>query len=183
MKRAIVVGTVVLFGLALVPVVGDAGGKKKKTTDPADVVAPKAEEVPKYMKMLTAPSGKDRALAAKKLGLRGMVNANDVIDAVDPLRTMLEKDTDAKAREAAARALGNIQPDPKETVPTLTRTVKDDKVMDVRLAATVALGQYGAEAKEALPTLREFAGTFDNKKSQQYQTVMQAVKMISGKKK
>lgn len=68
-------------------------------------------------------------------------------------------------------------------MPLLTKTVKDDKVMDVRLAATVALGQYGADAKEALPTLREFAGEIKDKKSQQAQTVAAAMKSINGKKK
>jgi HEAT repeat protein len=170
---------VVLFCLAFTPT-GDAGGKKK---DKGPELPPRADEMPKYMKMLTAASGKDRATAAHMIGLRGMVNANDVLDAVDPLKTALEKDTEANVRKEAARALGNIQPDPKDTVPLLAKTIKEDKVMDVRLAATIALGQYGAEAKEALPTLREFAGEVKDKKSQQAQTISQAIKSISGKKK
>jgi HEAT repeat protein len=180
MRYVLASGAVVLFWLALAPT-GDAGGKKKEK--PAPDQPPRADEMPKYMKMLMATSGKDRATAAHMIGLRGMVNANDVLDAIDPLRTALEKDMDANVRKEAARALGNIQPDPKDTVPLLTRTVKDDKVMDVRLAATIALGQYGAEAKESLPTLRDFAGELKDKKSQQAQTIAQAIKSISGKKK
>jgi HEAT repeats len=181
MKHVLITGAVVLFSLALATS-GDAGGKKKGDKSDPDL-PPRADEIPKYMKMLNSGNSKDRALAIHKIGLRGMVNANDVLGAIDPLRTALSKDGDAIVRKEAAMALGNIQPDPKDTVPLLTKTVKDDKVMDVRLGATIALGQYGAEAKEALPTLRAFAGEIKDKKSQPAQTVSQAIKMISGKKK
>src|SRR5437899_1673837 len=83
-------------------------------------------------------------------------------------------------RRAAARALGNIQPEPKDTVPLLVKTVKNDKVLDVRLAATVALSQYGPDAREALPTLREFASEFNNKKAVEAQTIQAAIKTING---
>jgi hypothetical protein len=178
MKYVIGGGAVLLFCLALATT-GDAGGKKKKG-DSGDMLPPRADEVPKYMKMLTATNAKDRTVAAEKLGLRGLVSFQDVVDAIDPLKTALEKDTEPAVRKAAARALGNIQADPKETVPLLVKTVKTDKVMDVRLAATVALGQYGPDAKEALPTLREFAGEFNNKKAPEMQTIQAAIKMISG---
>ena len=179
MRYVIAAGAAIIFCLALISN-GDAQGKKKDTTEP---LPPRADEVPKYLKMLAAPNGKDRALAAEKLGLRGMVNANDVVDAVDPLMKALEKDSEADVRKAAARALGNIQPDPKDTVPLLEAAVKNDKIMEVRLAAVIALGQYGPEARAALPTLRDFAGEIKDKKSQQAQTVLAAIKMISGKKK
>jgi HEAT repeat protein len=180
MKYAIVAGSVMLFCLALAPT-GDAQGKKK---DPNDQVPPRADEVPKYLKMLSAGNSKDRALAADKIGLRGAVNFMDVKDAIEPLKKMLDMDADALVRSAAARALGNIQPDAKETVPLLTRTVKDDKVKEVRLSATTALGQYGADAKESLPVLREFAKEFaDKKKAPEGQIIQAAIKSISGKKK
>jgi hypothetical protein len=180
MKYILMCGAVAIFGLALATT-GDAQGKKK---DGSDQLPPRADEMPKYLKMLTAGNSKERALAAEKVGLRGQVNLGDVRSALDPLRDMLEKDGDAVVRKAAARALGNIQAEADKTVPLLTKTVKDDKVMDVRLAATVALGQYGPDAKEALPTLRQFAGEFaDKKKSQEAQTIQQALKSISGKKK
>jgi HEAT repeat protein len=180
MKYLLAGTTLVLFCLALADN-SDAGGKKGDKS--AIEVPPRADEIPKYMKMLTGSSAKDRATAAHKIGLRGIVNATDVLDAIDPLRSALEKDTDAAVRKEAARALGNIQPDPKDTVPLLTKTVKDDKVLDVRLAATVALGQYGAEAKDALPVLRDFAGEIKDKKAPAGQTISAAIKMISGKKK
>jgi hypothetical protein len=180
MRYVLACGTVVLFALAMVPI-GDAQGKKK---DPADQLPPRADEMPKYMKMLTAGNSKDRAVAAEKIGLRGMVNSGDVKDAIDPLKEMLEKDSDAAVRKAAARALGNISPDPDKTVPLLTKTVKGDKALEVRLAATVALGQYGPDAKDALTVLREFATEFaDKKKAPEAQTIQQAIKSISGAKK
>jgi len=180
MKYVFTASAVVLVCLALGSS-GDAGGKKKKDTTPE--VPPRADEMPRYMKMLTATNAKDRATAAHKIGLRGMVNANDVLEAIDPLKNALTKDTESAVRKEAALALGNIQPDPKETVPLLTQTVKDDKVLDVRLAATTALGQYGAEAKSALPVLRSFAGEIKDKKAPAAQTITAAIKMISGKKK
>ena len=181
MKYVLALGAVVLCGLALTST-GDAGGKKKKG-NPGDDLPPRRDEMPMYMKMLLGSNSKDRAVAAHKIGLRGMVNAHDVLDAIDPLKTALEKDADAEVRQEAARALGNIQPEPKETVPLLTRTVKDDKVMDVRLAATVALGQYGGDAKEAIPTLRNFLGEFKDKKAPNFQTIAMAIKTINGTKK
>ena len=179
MKYMIAGGSVVLFCLAMVATT-DAQGKKKDT---GDQLPPRADEVPKYLKMLSAGNSKERALAADKIGLRGMVNAMDVATGLEPLKKLLEKDSDPDVRKAAARALGNIQPDAEDTVPLLTKTVKEDKVLNVRIAATVALGQYGAEAKPALPTLREFAGEITDKKSQNLQTIQAAIKSISGKKK
>ncbi len=61
--------------------------------------APRREDVPKYLKMLQAGGkGKDRALAAEMLGKRGMVNYNDVKDAIEPLKTALREDTEAAVR-------------------------------------------------------------------------------------
>jgi HEAT repeat protein len=171
----------VLFVLLAFADPGDAGGKKKKDTTPEQ--APRRDEMPKYMKMLTAGSSRDRATAAHKIGLRGMVDANDVADAVEPLKTALTKDSDSAVRKEAALALGNIQPDAKETVPLLAKTVKEDKVMDVRLAATTALGQYGHEALSAVPVLQSFRGEIKDKKAPAMQTINGAIKMITGKKK
>ena len=179
MKYVIAFSAVALSCLALVSP-SDAQKKKGKADDQ---VPPRRDEVPMYMRMLKAASPSDRAVALDKLGLRGMINADDVADAIEPLKVAVEKDADAGVRKSAARALGNIQPEPKATVPLLVNVVKNDKVKAVRLAATVALGQYGNDAKEAVPTLRAFAGEFkDNKKSPEARTIMAAVKMITGKK-
>ena len=145
---------------------------------------PRREDMPKYLKMLqSSKTGKDRALAAEMIGKRGLVNANDVEDAIETLKTTLQKDVESKVRAAAATALGNIKPPADDMVPLFIDRVKNDKAKEVQLASTVALGQYGAEAKSALPTLREFSGKFDNKKSADAQTITAAIKSISGKKK
>jgi HEAT repeat protein len=147
------------------------------------VGVPKKEDVPKYMKQLTAASGADRAKAAEMLGKRGGINANDVEDAVEPLKTMLQKDRDTKARAAAARALGDIHPEASTTVPTLIEALKNDKEKEVKMAAVVALGQFGSDAKDALPPLREYATKFDLKKSKDGQTIQAAIQLINGAKK
>ena len=168
MARYLFVALVAVVGVSLV----EGGG------------TPRREEMPKYLKMLqSSKTGKDRALAAEMIGKRGMVNANDVEDAIEPLKTTLQKDIEAKVRAAAARALGNIKPPATDMVPLFIDRVKNDKANEVKLASTVALGQYGPEAKTALPALREFAAKFDNKKSADAQTVTAAIKSISGKKK
>jgi len=150
MRTYLAAGSISLLALGIVL----AGG----------VGTPKKEEVPKYLKMLAATSGKDRALAATMLGKRGALNVADVKDAIEPLKTMVQKDADPGARKAAAGALGQIGPEPKETVPILIEVVKTDKVLDVKLAAVEALTQFGPNAKMALPAIRELAGKVKDKK-------------------
>jgi HEAT repeat protein len=145
---------------------------------------PRKEDVPKYLKQLqTSTSGAERAKAAEMLGKRGSINANDVDEAIEPLKAALQKDKDAKVRAAAARALGNIHPEAEATVPLLVDRLKNDEIMDVKLATVVALGQFGAEAKEALSPLRELASKFDAKKSKEGQTIAATIKLITGAKK
>lgn len=145
---------------------------------------PKKEDVPKYLKQLqTAQVAADRARAADMLGKRGGINANDVEDAVEPLRKTLQKDVDASVRAAAARALGNIHPDPTETVPLLIDRLSNDKAMEVKMASVVALGQFGGDAKAAVAPLQDLAKKFDAKKSKEGQTIMSALQAIRGGKK
>lgn len=101
MKYVLGGGAVVLFCLAAATT-SDAGGKKKK--DAGSDLPPRADEIPKYMKMLTAGNSKERVLAIHKIGLRGTINAANVDDAVEPIKTALEKDGDADIRKEAARA-------------------------------------------------------------------------------
>jgi HEAT repeat protein len=186
LKQAVTAAAIVLVGLALIvgSDAGDAKKKKKKKDATPKLVAARPEEVPKLIETLksSTAAAKDRAVAAERIGLRGMVNYMDVEPAVPPLQKALT-DREALVRKAAATALGNIHPEAKDTVPLLTGVVKNDKAMDVKLAAVVALGQFGGEARSAVPALRELAGKFDNKKSSQFQTVQAAIKNITGKKK
>src|SRR5262249_43304020 len=95
---------------------------------------PKKEDVPKYLKMLkTSQSAKERAVAAEMLGKRGAINAEDVEDAIEPLKSALRADSDVKVRTAAAAALGNIGADPETTVPLLIDTLKE-KNLDLKMA-------------------------------------------------
>ncbi len=168
MVRYLFVALVAIVGFNLV----EAGG------------TPRREDMPKYLKMLqSSKNGKDRALAAEMIGKRGLVNANDVEDAIETLKTTLQKDVESKVRAAAAAALGNIKPPADDMVPLFIDRVKNDKANEVKLASTVALGQYGADAKSAVPVLREFSAKFDNKKSAEVQTIAAAIKSITGKKK
>ena len=151
-------------------------------------VNPKKEDVPKYLKMLqTAASATDRAKAADMLGKRGGINANDVEEAIEPLKKALEKDKEKIVRVAAARALGNIQPmDVAGTVTLMHDRLKNDAATDVKMAIVIALGQFGPDAKEALPTLREMLSKFDTKaakKSTEAQTLQSAINLITAKKK
>ena len=143
----------------------------------------KKEDVPKYLKMLqTSQSAKDRTTAAEMLGKRGSINVNDVKDAMDPLKTSVQKDIDAGVRKAAATALGAIGAEPEETVPLLTDVLKKDKSLDVKLAAVQALATFGPDAKSALPAIRELAAQQkDNKKVKGI--INEATKAIAGKKK
>ncbi len=148
---------------------------------------PKREDVPKYLTQLqSSNSGAVRAKAADMLGRRGGINANDVESAIEPLKTALQKDADAKVRAASARALGNIHPEPESTVPVLISRLKADDVFDVKMAIVVALGQFAGEARDALPPLREMAAKYDTKaakKSKDAQTIQNTIKSISGAKK
>lgn len=143
--------------------------------------APKKEDVPKYLKMLkTSQLAKERALGAEMLGKRGQINAEDVEEAIEPLKSALQKDSDVKVKAAAATALGNIAPDPEHTVPLLIEAVKD-KNLELKMAAITALGQFGAAAKAAIEPLREIAKDKTDKKLSF--TAILALKSIVGKKK
>ena len=145
--------------------------------------APKKEDVPKYLKQLSSPRAADRATAAEMLGLRGQRSIMDVAEAVEPLRNMMQKDPDVKARVAAARALGDIHTQAEETVPVLIERLKKDDKMEVKMAIVVTLGQYGPDAKDALPALRDFAKKFPAKKSTEGQAISNSIQLITMVKK
>jgi HEAT repeat protein len=168
--KAFGLGTI-LFSVSLVLAGGGVG-------------IPKKEDVPKYLnQLLKSNVGADRAKAAEMLGKRGGINADDVEEAVEPLRKALQKDIDAKVRAAAARALGDIHTQPEDTVPILIDRLRTDDKMDVKLAIVVALGQYGPDAKDAVKPLQDLAKKFDAKKSKEGQTIQNSIQLITMKKK
>ena len=81
------------------------------------------------------------------LGKRGGINANDVEDAVEPLRKAVQKDTDAKVRAAAARALGNIHVNAHTNVPALIDRLKNDEKMDVKTCYCGGAGSIRAPTR------------------------------------
>jgi hypothetical protein len=119
---------------------------------PADDV--KKEDVPKLIKELKSGSVKARIAAADDLGHLGAIRADYTRPAVPVLLEVVARDTDAKVRAAAAKAIGRMAADPKDAVPVLTEALKD-KAPAVRIAAATALGQLGPDAKDALPALKE----------------------------
>jgi HEAT repeat protein len=147
---------------------------------------PRKEDIPKYIKQLqTSKNAADRVKAVQMIGKRGGVSAPDVADAIEPLQKTLEKDIDAKVRAAAARALGDIHPQPEKTIPILIDRVKGDSAMEVKIASAIALGQYGPDAREAVGPLRELQKKFDPKKmAKDFQTIQNSLQAIgAGKKK
>jgi HEAT repeat protein len=114
----------------------------------------KKDDVASLMKDLKSGNAKTRAAAAKELGHIGAVNAADTKEAIPLLLSLLKKDRDSSVRQAAATALGRMDPDPEKAIPIFTDALKD-KNAGVRMAAATSLGQLGVEAKEAVPALRQ----------------------------
>lgn len=127
---------------ALVAVSGDVA---------ADV---KVKDAPKHIDTLrTTKDAKAKAAALAELGKIGQIQKSLVSSAVPDMIKALE-DKDAGVRAAAAKAVGMVDPDPKEVVPALVRLMKDDKDAAVRLAAIQGLAAMGESAKDASGALR-----------------------------
>ncbi|MHC4506691.1 MAG: HEAT repeat domain-containing protein, partial [Planctomycetota bacterium] len=75
---------------------------------------------------------------------------------VDELVSRL-KDSSARTRYPAAKALGELGPAAKKAVPALARAVADEDE-SVRAQAAHALGEIGPEAKGAVPALARAVG-------------------------
>jgi HEAT repeats len=128
-----------------------------QTSTPTDVAA--------WIKTLSSTSAKSdaRVQAADAIGQRGGKRAKDVVDAIDPLQKVAEKDKDQKVRKAAIAALGSIAPEDDITVPLLTSIVKTDPSKEMKVASIQALARFGTRAKSAMPAINEFGKTLDKK--------------------
>lgn len=138
----------------------------------------KKEDVPRLMKDLKSTVPTTRARAARDLGDLGAITASAVKDAVPALLEMAKSDKDESARMAAVRALGMVDPDPKDAVPVLKGALKD-KSDKVKIAAMESLGQLGSNAREAAPVLRDLAK--DKEKKNLSRAAGMALKRINGK--
>ena len=139
----------------------------------------------KYMKDLkTATDPKVKATALTELGKMGQIQKSVVAPAVKDMMKSLE-DKDAGVRAAAAKAVGMIDPDPKEAVPALLKLMKEDKQESVRLAAIQGLAEMGESAKSATRDLRELMQkeTANKKKSQLGRAARDALRSINPPKK
>lgn len=121
----------------------------------AEAQSPKKDDVPKFLKSLTAKDAKERMEACQGLAKIGALKRAYAKEAWEPLANLVVKDEDAKVRVEAAKALGQIDADPEIVVPALKKAVAEDKDRGVQIAAINALGALGPGAKDAIETLKE----------------------------
>jgi HEAT repeat protein len=156
-----------LFGLALTPEL-EAASKEKDSI--------------KYTNDLkTSKDPKVKATAITELGKLGQIQKSLASEAAPYMIKALE-DKDNTVRAAAAKAVGMIDPDPKEAVPPIVKILNGDKVTEVRIAAAQGLAAMGSNAKDAIPDLRKVVKDED-KKSKLGKAAADAIKVIQPKKK
>jgi HEAT repeat protein len=144
--------------------------------------ASKEKDAIKYTNDLkTSKDPKVKATAITELGKLGQIQKALVTEAA-PLMIKALEDSDKDIRKAAAKAVGMIDPEPKDVVPSLVKILKDDKDTDIRIAATQGLAAMGTNAKDALPDLRKVQKDED-KKSKLGKAAGDAIKVIAPKKK
>jgi HEAT repeat protein len=99
------------------------------------------------------------AQALRRIGPPAKSAIPALIGALKYRHTIVGKEPDNSAAEAAARLLGSFGSDSKTAIPALIEAVrareKDDANGNVRQAAILALGQIGPDAKVAIPVLRD----------------------------
>ena len=117
--------------------------------------AGKSDEAQKYADDLkTSKDPAVRATALLELGKLGQLMKSLVKPALPDMVAALQ-DKDPTVRAAAARAIGMIDPDPKEALPALLKLTKKDQPEAVRMAAIRGLAAMGPTAKDAMKDLRD----------------------------
>jgi HEAT repeat protein len=141
----------------------------------------KVKDAQKHIETLrTTKDNKAKAAALTELGKIGQIQKSLVSSAVPDMMKALE-DKDAGVRAAAAKAVGMIDPDPKEAVPALVKLMKNDKDDAVKLAAIQGLAAMGESAKDANGDLRTVVK--DDMKGKLGRAAKDALKSINPKKK
>jgi hypothetical protein len=141
----------------------------------------KKEDIPKAISKLKNGTAPEKIKAAKDLGERGAVRITDVMEAVEPLKSLLINDANAKVRAAAAEALGKMAPEPAETVQLLLKSLKEDKDEDVKIADMFAIARMGPDAKVAVPEIQKYAQDKDKDKKKLSNAAKQAMKNLKMK--
>ena len=140
----------------------------------------KVKDAEKYVKELrTTKDNKAKATALTEIGKIGQIQKSLISSAIPDMMKALE-DKDPGVRAAAAKAIGMVDPDPKETVPVLVKLMKEDKDESVKLAAVQGLAAMGEGAKDASKDLRTLIKS--EEKSKLARAAKEALKSINPKK-
>lgn len=141
----------------------------------------KVKDAQKYITELrTTKDNKAKATALTEIGKIGQIQKSAIASAIPDMMKALE-DKDAGVRAAAAKAIGMVDPDPKETVPVLVKMMKEDKDEGVKMAAVQGLAAMGEGAKDANGDLRTLIKS--EEKSKLARAAKDALKAINPKKK
>ena len=149
-------------------------------TPGAAALAGKKEDAAKATAALKAGDAKAKAAALAELGKLGQVQKSFVAEA-EPVIVEMLNDSDATLRAAAARAVGQIDPDVKVVLPKLRELLTKDKVEAVRVAAAAGIGALGKAGAPAAPDLRQVMQDND-KGSKLYRAAMGAMRSVKPKK-
>ena len=144
-------------------------------------IAGKKEDAEKYTNDLkTGKDAKVKVNALGELAKLGQIMKPFIKDAEPYMMKALE-DKDATIRAAAAKAVGMIDPEPKDVVPLFLKMMKEDKDESVKEAAILGLGYMGPNAKDATPDLRKVVKDED-KKSKLNRAAVNSLRSINPKK-
>ena len=138
---------------------------------------PKPSDIPPLIKQLTAGNAKARTEAAREIGEIGLIKASYAKPAIPALMKAAESDKDPAVREAALIALGQVDPDARQTMPTFLSALKDSSD-EVKTGAALGVSHLGGDARDALPELRKIREELnkrDQKERAKKGRLMQAV--------
>lgn len=140
-------------------------------------MAGKKDDVDKYATELkTSKEAKVKVNALEELAKIGQIQKPLIKGVIPDMMKALE-DKEATVRGAAAKAVGMIDPDPKEVLPLLVKMMAEDKEEAARLGAIQGLAQMGPTAKDATKDLRKLVAAEEktSKLGKAAQTALRAI--------